>query len=58
MSASSSIAEIKSLSDEIKRRNHELKKLRSRKKLLETQLIDFLDNHFHQLESHYQRPYR
>ena len=43
MSATSLISEIKALTEEIKRRSLALRQLRSRKKLLESQLIDYLD---------------
>ena len=43
MSATSLISEIKALKEEIKRRAVALRQLRSRKKLLESQLITYLD---------------
>ena len=43
MSATSLISEIKALIEEIKRRSTALRQLRSRKKSLEAQLINYLD---------------
>ena len=44
MTTSALISEIKSLTDEIKRRSTALRELRKRKKNLESQLIEFLEN--------------
>ena len=44
MSTSALISEINSLTDEIKRRSAALRELRKRKRNLESQVIEFLEN--------------